>query len=91
MNLWVAGVPDRTSARSAGGMALWPTEIDVAYHWPPVRSTEREPGRVSTDSINWFTWVVGERRAFCTRAALAKAWRCSAAWRSLRKVARAVK
>jgi len=72
-------------------MALWPTEIDVAYHWPPVRRTEREPGRVSTDSTSWVTSVAGERRAFCTRAALANAWRCSVACRSLRNVARAVK
>ena len=87
----MAGVPDRTRARSAGGMALWPTEIDVAYHWPPVRRTDRDPGRVSTDSMSWVTSVAGERRAFCTSAALANAWRCSAAWRSLRNVARAVK
>ena len=91
LNSWDAGVPDRTRARSGAGMALWPTEMDVAYHWPPVRSTEREPGRVSTDSISWVTWVAGERRAFWTSAALAKAWRWSADWRSLRKVCRAVK
>ena len=68
------------------GWRSGPTEIDVAYHWPPVRSTDRDPGRVSTDSMSWVTSVVGERRAFWTSAALAKAWRCSADWRSLRKV-----
>ena len=56
-------------------MALWPTEIDVAYHWLPVRSTDREPGTVSTYSINWVIRVTGDRREFCTSAALAKAWR----------------
>ncbi len=88
---WEAGVPESTRFRSATGMALCPTEIEVAYHWPPVRSTERDPGRVSTDSMSWVTSVVGERSAFWTRAALANAWRCSADWRSLRKVWRAVK
>lgn len=72
-------------------MALWPTEMDVAYHWPPAWRTEREPGRVSTDSMSWVTSVVGERRALWMRAALAKDWRSSAAWRSERKVWRATK
>ena len=63
----------------------------MAYHCPPVRSTEREPGSVSTDSMSWSTWVAGDRSAFWIREALAKAWRCSAAWRSLRKLWRAVK
>ena len=73
------------------GMAFSPTEIDVAYHWPALRSTEREPGRVSADSSSCSTWVPGERSEFWTREALAKAWRWSAVWRSLRKLCRAVK
>ncbi len=84
-------MPERTRLRSAAGIALCPTEIVVAYHWSPVRSTERDPGRVSTDSMSWVTSVVGEWSAFWMSEALAKAWRCSADWRSLRKVWRAVK
>ena len=73
------------------GMALLPTEIEVAYHWPPVRSTERDPGRVSAAPSSWSTLVPGERREFWMSEALAKAWRWSVVWRSLRKLCRAVK
>ena len=51
---------DQLSARWAG-IALLPTEMEVAYHWPPLCSTDRDPGRVSTDSISWLTWVTGDR------------------------------
>ena len=49
-------------------------------------STDREPGRVSADSISWLTWVPGERSEFWIREALANAWRWSVVWRSLRKL-----
>ena len=90
-NSWEAGVPASTRDRSSAGMALCPTEMEVAYHWPPVRSTDREPGRVSASSSSCSTSVPGDRSEFWMREALAKAWRWSVAWRSLRKLCRAVK
>jgi hypothetical protein len=68
-----AGVPSATRLRSAGGISLWPTEIEVANHCPPKCRTDSEPGRVSTEPMSWSTWVPGDRRAFWMSEALAKA------------------
>ena len=70
-------------------MALWPTEMDVAYHWPFQFTTE--PGRVSMRLTSWFTWVPEACSEFRTSSAFTNAWRWMAVWRSLRKLCRAVK
>ncbi len=90
-NTCEAGVPPRTSARSAAGMARWPTENDVAYHWPPECRTDRDPGTVSASPSSWTNWGLGERRELWMSEALANAWRWSAVWRSLRKLCRTEK
>src|SRR5690348_11633893 len=87
----MAGEPERTSVRSAWGMASSVTDSDVWYHWPLRSSTDSEPGSVSSEPSNWVVSGLDERSDDRMSEAFTYAWRRMAVWRSFKMTWRAVR
>jgi hypothetical protein len=73
-------------------MEYSPTESEVAYHDPRCSRTDRDPGRVSSESSSWVMFVEFDRKSEDrAREALTYAWRKIAVSRSWRMNCLAVK